>query len=152
MRTLTALALAALVSLAAVPGARADGDAAAGEKVFIKCKACHMVGPDAKNRVGPELNGVIGRVPGTLDTFAFSPAMKDFGVGKVWDEATLTDYLTAPRKVVTGTKMVFVGLPKPQDVANVIAYLASFNADGSPKTADAAAPAAETPAAPAPAN
>ena len=146
MRTLTALALAALVSLAALPGARADGDAAAGEKVFIKCKACHMVGPDAKNRVGPELNGVIGRVPGTLDTFAFSPAMKEFGTGKVWDEATLTDYLTAPRKVVTGTKMVFVGLPKPQDVANVIAYLASFNADGSPKTADAAAPAAPAPA------
>ena len=146
MRTLTALTLAALVSLAALPGARADGDAAAGEKVFIKCKACHMVGPDAKNRVGPELNGVIGRVPGTLDTFAFSTAMKDFGAGKVWDEATLTEYLTAPRKVVTGTKMVFVGLPKPQDVANVIAYLASFNADGSPKTADAAAPAAPAPA------
>ncbi len=133
MRSVTALGLAALVALAAAPAARADGDAAAGEKVFIKCKACHVVGPNATNRVGPELNGIIGRVPGTLGGFSFSPAMTEFGAGKVWDEATLTEYLAAPRKVVTGTKMVFVGLPKPQDVANVIAYLATFNADGSPK-------------------
>ncbi len=135
MRIVTAALLTGLAALTAIPAARADGDAAAGEKVFIKCKACHMVGPNAQNRVGPELNGVIGRVPGTLDGFAFSPAMKSFGEGKVWDEATLTEYLSAPRKVVTGTKMVFVGLPKPVDVANLVAYLATFNADGSQKAA-----------------
>lgn len=133
MRTLIALAVAGIAALSAAPAARADGDVAAGEKVFIKCKACHMVGPNAQNRVGPELNGIIGRVPGTLETFTFSPAMKEFGTGKVWDEATLTEYLTAPRKMVTGTKMVFVGLPKPAEVTNLIAYLATFNADGSTK-------------------
>lgn len=138
MRIMIAALVAGLAALTATPAARADGDAAAGEKVFIKCKACHMVGPNAQNRVGPELNGVIGRVPGTLESFTFSPAMKAFGEGKVWDEVTLTDYLSAPRKVVTGTKMVFVGIPKPADVANLIAYLATFNADGSPT---AAAPA-----------
>lgn len=106
--------------------ANAAGDAAAGEMVFNKCKPCHSVEPEGK-KVGPSLYGVVGRPPGTLTGYKYSPAMIAFGAGgAVWDAATLDAYLTAPREMIPNIKMVFPGLPDSQDRANVIAYLSSL--------------------------
>ncbi|TYC53092.1 c-type cytochrome [Rhodobacterales bacterium] len=117
-------------ALASLPAAAVAGDPAAGEKVFKKCAACHAVGDGAKHKVGPELNDVLGRTAGTAEVYKYSKAMISAGEdGLVWDEATLTAYLTKPRDVVKGTKMAFAGLRKEQDLDNVIAYLATFSAD-----------------------
>jgi cytochrome c len=98
--------------------------------VFKKCKACHKVGEGAKNAVGPQLNDLFGRVPGSLEGYKYSKAMVAYGEdGKVWDEELLTAYLAGPKKVVKGTKMSMAGLKKPDDIANVIEYLKSFDAD-----------------------
>lgn len=119
--------------LALTTASFAEGDAALGEKVFKKCAACHAVGPDAKNKVGPVLNGVVGRAVATVADFKYSPAMTEFGAGKVWDEATLTTYLADPKTAVPKNKMAFVGIKKDDEMKGVIAYLAKFNADGSSK-------------------
>ena len=98
------------VALLAVAGSgevRAQ-DAAAGEKVFGVCKACHQIGAAAKNAVGPNLTGVIGRKAGTMEGFKYSEAMT--GSGITWDEAALKEYLADPKKKVPGNKMVFMGL------------------------------------------
>ncbi|ETW12246.1 cytochrome c2 [Roseivivax marinus] len=107
------------------------GDAEAGEQVFRKCQACHMVGEDAQNRVGPTLNGVVGRTAGTLEGFNYSDAMVAKGEeGLVWNPETLAAYLENPRGYVEGTKMSFAGLRKEEERANVIAYLAQYSEDG----------------------
>lgn len=113
--------LAAALTLTA-GAALADGDAKAGAAVFKKCGACHIA-TEATNKVGPSLMGLVGRPMASVAGYSYSPAMKAFGAGKVWDEATLTAYLADPRGMVKGTKMGFAGLKKPDDVANVIAYL-----------------------------
>ncbi len=105
---------------------------AAGQRSFIKCQACHMVGENAQRRVGPALNGVVGRVAGTSDGFAYSPGMKAAAQnGLVWTVEKLDAYLKAPRDIVPATTMGFVGIPKPEERKALIAYLASFAADGS---------------------
>lgn len=110
------------LSIAAGPGAFAqDGDPAEGKKVFRKCQACHTV-QDGKHRQGPSLYGVIGRKAGTAEGFKrYSDAMKAYGV--VWDESGIDAYLENPKQAIPGNKMIFVGLKKPEDRANVIAYL-----------------------------
>lgn len=108
----------------------AEGDAAKGEKVFKKCKACHAVGEKAKNKVGPELNGVVGRAWGSVEGFKYSSALTEMAEGKVWDEATLSEFLTKPKDLIKKTKMSFAGLKKDKDRDNIIAYLSQFNADG----------------------
>ncbi|MBO6507183.1 MAG: cytochrome c family protein [Roseibium sp.] len=118
---LTALFAATTFNVAA-----AEGDAAAGEKVFRKCKACHVVDSD-QNRVGPSLQGLIGRQPGTFDGFKYSNAMIEFGDGKVWDEELLTVYLAKPREMVKGTRMAFAGLRKDKEIADIIAYLKQYS-------------------------
>jgi cytochrome c len=128
------LMIAGATLLAFTANAYADGDAAKGEKVFKKCKACHAAGEGAKNKVGPELNGIVGRPVASIEDFKYSKAMTEFGAGdKVWDEATLTEYLHKPKAMVPKTKMAFAGLKKDKDIANVIAYLNQYNADGSMK-------------------
>ena len=120
------LILAAFASavLFSVP-AHAAGDAAAGEKVFVKCKACHEV-EKGVNKVGPTLKGVVGRKAASVPDYKYSDAMIAKGAeGVVWDEATLTAYLPDPKAFVPKTKMAFAGLKKPEDVADVIAYLAA---------------------------
>ena len=103
---------------------------AAGEKVFKKCKSCHVVGEGAKNKVGPQLNELFGRVPGSIEDYKYSKAMAAYGEdGKVWDEELLTAYLAAPKKVVKRTKMTFGGLKKEDDIANIIEYLKTFDTD-----------------------
>lgn len=117
MRTLLAAAM-----IAAVPAmAFADGDAAKGEKVYRKCKACHDL--KGKNKVGPHLDGVMGRAAGAVEGFKYSDAMKNSGL--TWDEATLGEYLKDPKGKVPGNKMIFAGLKKDDDVANIIAFLKS---------------------------
>ena len=122
--------VATFLLLAATSVAALAGDAAAGAIVFKKCAICHTIGPDAVNKVGPELNGVVGRPAGSVPGYNYSQANK--GSGIVWDEATLTKYLADPRGVVPGTKMTFAGLKDETDIANVIAYLAQFGPDGLP--------------------
>jgi cytochrome c len=124
MRFTAVLIAGSLVALATAQSSAQD--AAAGEKVFAKCKACHVADTD-QNKVGPSLKGLIGRTAGTHEGFKFSPAMIAAGQGGlVWDEAHLADYLTNPREKVKGTKMAFPGLKNPDDIANVIAYLKQF--------------------------
>ncbi len=112
-------------------GARAAGDPEAGKQVFKKCHACHNVGENAKNAVGPVLNGVVGRKAGSIEGYNYTDANKNSGV--TWDEATLDVYLTDPRAKVPGTKMSFPGLPNDKDRADVIAYLSTFGPDGKTK-------------------
>jgi cytochrome c len=108
--------------LAAVPAAQAAGDAAKGEKAFRMCAACHTADA-ATNRVGPYLKGVVGRKPGSVEGYNYSPAMKAKGEGLVWDEANLDAYLTSPKDFVPNNKMAFAGVKKPDDRADIIAYL-----------------------------
>ena len=99
-------------------------DVEKGEKTYRKCVSCHMVGPKAKNRVGPQLNGIIGRDIASVSGYKYSKGMIAYaGEQKVWSEENLAAYLTAPRKVVKGTRMSFAGLRKQTDRDNVIAYL-----------------------------
>jgi cytochrome c len=119
---IAAFALAVWVGLA-----RAQ-DAAAGEHVFAKCRACHQIGEGAHNMVGPVLNGVVGRKAGTYPDYNYSEANKNSGL--TWDEATLQDYLKDPKAKVPDTKMTFPGLTSQKEIDNVIAYLKTFGPDG----------------------
>ena len=100
--------------------ALAEGDAAKGEKIFRKCKACHSL-EAGKKKVGPSLAGLFDRTAGTLEGFKYSASIKDSGI--VWDAETLDQFLTKPKEFVPKTKMSFPGLKKEQDRADVIAYL-----------------------------
>jgi cytochrome c len=101
------------------------GDIEAGEKVFKKCKACHVVDQE-KNKTGPHLVNIFGRAAGSLESYTkYSTAMKESGI--IWNDETLDAYLENPRKYVKGTKMAFGGLKKEDDRLNVIAYLKSFS-------------------------
>ncbi|MCO5133734.1 MAG: cytochrome c family protein [Phyllobacteriaceae bacterium] len=120
-------AVAALIVATGVTAAQAEGDAAAGEKVFKKCAACHVVDSDDK-KVGPSLHNVIGRTAGTTEGFKYSKSMIEAGEGGlVWSEETIGEYLKDPKGYVKGNKMSFAGLKKDEDVANVIAYLKQFS-------------------------
>jgi len=122
----TSAFLAALVASAALASpALADGDAVKGIDVFKKCMACHDA-VEAKDKVGPNLVGIVGRTAGTLESFAskYSQAMKDAGAGGlVWDEANIATYLKDPKGFMKGNKMAFAGLKKDDEIADVIAYL-----------------------------
>lgn len=124
-----ALFAASLVALAA--GSARAQDAAAGEKDFVVCRACHQIGPGAKDAVGPVLNGVVGRKAGTYPGYEYSAANKDSGL--TWDEPTLEKYLANPQGVVKGTKMIFPGIKDPKKVKDVIAFLKQYNEDGTKK-------------------
>jgi len=125
MRAIAFFAVVFLVTL--ITNQSYAQDAAAGEKVFTKCKVCHVADQDT-NKIGPSLHGVIGRTAGTHPDFKYSEAMIAAGASGVkWDEPTLTTYLHDPKAMVKGTKMAFPGLKKDEDVANVIAYLKQFS-------------------------
>lgn len=126
MRNLAPFAFAiagVVIAAGSIDLAHADGSAEAGEAVFKKtCAVCHTT--DAgKNKIGPSLHGVVGRHSASVSDFAYSDAMKK--ADKTWDAATLDTYLTNPRGLVPGTKMIFLGLKSEQDRQNVIAYLSS---------------------------
>ena len=126
------IAIAALM-LGTSGASSQDFDIKKGEKVFKKCAACHALGEGAKNKVGPELNGILGRPVASLEDFKYSTgddSMTAWGEGKVWDVPTLTAYLAKPKDAIKKTKMAFAGLKKEADVENVIAFLAQYDADG----------------------
>jgi cytochrome c len=130
-----ALALAAMVlgvmaqSLLAV-GAQAQ-DAAAGEQSFKKCFPCHSIGEGAKNKVGPELNGIDGRHSGTAADYNYSDANKKSGI--VWSQATFLEYIKDPRAKISGTKMIFPGIKNEKEAGDLWAYLKQFDAEGKKK-------------------
>lgn len=105
----------------------AEGNAEAGEDVYKKCRACHDVGENAKNKVGPILNGIVGRKAGTVEGFRYSPANVKAGEeGLVWTEEELFKYLENPRAHMPGNRMAFAGLRDEQERRDVIAYLKKF--------------------------
>lgn len=127
------IALAAFAAVAAAPQLASAQDAAAGQRVFAQCRACHQIGPTARNGVGPELNGLIGRTAGTAPGYNYSDAYKRPEVAsKVWSEENFTAYIRDPRGVTPGTRMVFAGLRNDQQITDLIAYLKTFAADGKP--------------------
>jgi cytochrome c len=127
-RFLAALALAGGLGAAAAQAPAQEGKAEDGAEVFKKCRACHDVGPGAKNKVGPLLNGIIGRPAGTVEGYNYSEANKKAGAsGLVWTEDVMFKYLEAPLTFMPGTKMAFAGLKDPQDRKDVIAYLKTFS-------------------------
>ncbi len=128
--------LLVLSLLIAAPTAALAQDVKKGKKAFRPCLACHAVGEDAKNKVGPQLNGILGRKAGSVEGFAYSDAIKNSGI--TWDEANLDEYIANPKKKIPGNKMVYIGLKKEKKRKDLIAYLASFGADGKQKTEEAA--------------
>lgn len=117
--------LAALGASIALSDVAAAQDAAAGERVFAQCKACHQVGPNARNAVGPVLNGLFRRKTGMVEGFQYSAANK--GADITWTEETFTEYIRNPREKIPGTKMVFAGVKDEQKIKDLIAYLHSFD-------------------------
>jgi cytochrome c len=115
----------ALASALATPAAAQD--VTAGEKTFNVCQACHEIGDGAKNEVGPVLNGVVGRKSGSYPGYNYSDANKNSGL--IWDEATLQEYLKNPKAKVPGTKMLFPGLKRDDDILNVIAFLKQYGSE-----------------------
>lgn len=112
----------ALATVIFAPQAQA-GDAAAGQKVFNKCRACHVADKET-NRVGPHLVGIIGRKAGTVDGFKYSDGMKSAGEnGLVWTEETIAQYMKDPKDFVPGNRMAFVGLKKDEEIQDLIAFL-----------------------------
>jgi cytochrome c len=99
-------------------------DAAKGEIVFKKCIVCHAVGDNARNKTGPQLNGVFGRKAGSVVGYSYSPANTSSGV--VWDENNFSTYIKNPAGFMPGTKMAFAGLSNEQDIKDLIAYLKQF--------------------------
>ena len=128
VKLLTTIAAAALSANAALAQ---DGNAEAGEDVFKKCRACHDIGPDAKNKVGPMLNGLIGRKSGTIEGFAYSDANKNSNV--TWDEATFLKYIEDPRAFMPGNKMAFAGVKEADDVKDLLGFLKQYDETGKKK-------------------
>jgi cytochrome c len=124
------LAMAVLAAAIMTQTAQAQ-DAAAGEQVFKQCMPCHSIGPGAKNKVGPELNGLDGRHSGTAPEYSYSEANKKSGI--VWNEANFKKYIPDPRTAIPGTKMIFPGVKNDTQVDNLWAYLKQFGPDGNKK-------------------
>lgn len=129
---------------AAEPTNFAAGDAAKGETLFSKCASCHTITQGGANGIGPNLYGVMGQKYGHIAGFAYSAEL--MGMGNTWTFENMDAWLASPKKHISGTKMSFAGLSKPEDRADIIAYI---NAQGSnlpvpaapAATAEAAAPA-----------
>ena len=119
------------VGLVVSTGAALAQDVAAGENSFRKCAPCHSIGPDAANKVGPELNGLDGRKSGTVDGFNYSDANKASGI--TWNEAVFKEYVKDPRAKVPGTKMVFAGIKSEKEVGDLWSYVSQFDKDGNIK-------------------
>ena len=114
--------------------ARAAGDPASGEKVFRQCRSCHAIGPDAKTKAGPPLNGIVGRLWADDPGFAYSDAMKEGrAAGQHWTVEALTQYLAGPRVFLPKGKKALPGIKDPDRIADVIAFMETFNTDGAQK-------------------
>lgn len=127
MKKLTLSALVILVTSATAPAALAQ-DAAAGKSSFNKCLACHAIGEGAKNKVGPELNGLDGRKSGTAGGYSYSEANK--GSGITWNKDQFLDYIKDPKAKIPGTKMIFAGIKNEREANDLWAFLAQYDKDG----------------------
>ena len=124
------LAVAGAVMVASASGALAQ-DLAAGENSFKKCLPCHSVGADAKNKVGPVLNGLEGRKSGTIEGYSYTDANKNSGI--TWGQDVFREYIKDPRAKIPGTKMVFAGIKSENEIKSLWAYLKQFDAKGEKK-------------------
>jgi len=124
------LAVAAVIVAGMAQAAQAQ-DAAAGEQSFKKCLPCHSIGEGAKNKVGPELNGIDGRHSGSAPGYSYSDANKNSGI--TWNEKEFLEYIKDPRAKVKGTKMIFPGIKNETEAKNLWAYLKQFGPDGKKK-------------------
>ncbi len=120
------------IALAASSGIAVAGDVAAGQAMFRKCMACHAIGEGARNRVGPELNGIDGRHSGSAPGYNYSSANKNSGI--VWNEATFKEYIKDPRAKIPGTKMIFPGIKNEKQADDLWSYLKQFGPDGKIKS------------------
>ena len=127
MRTL--IVAAALIAVSTAAGLAQDVEK--GANSFKKCLVCHSIGPGAKNKIGPELNGLDGRKAGTVPDYNYSDANKNSGI--VWDDATFKEYIKDPRAKIPGTKMTFPGIKNEQEINDLWAYLKQFDAEGNIK-------------------
>lgn len=116
-------------AFAAIAGTAQAQDLAAGEQSFRKCFACHAVGPEARHKVGPLLNGLEGRKSGTIEGYSYSDANKKAEI--VWSEASFRTYIENPMQRMPGTKMAFPGIKDQKEIGDLWAYLKQFKADGS---------------------
>jgi cytochrome c len=123
--------IAVAAALAAMAQVAHAADVAAGEQSFKKCFPCHSIGEGAKNKVGPELNGIDGRHSGTAPGYSYSDANKNSGI--TWNEATFKEYIKDPRAKITGTKMIFPGIKNEKEADDLWAYLKQFGPDGKKK-------------------
>jgi cytochrome c len=130
MKKLTLTALAVIASAAIASEALAQ-DAAAGKTSFNKCLACHAIGEGAKNKVGPELNGIDGRKSGTAESYAYSDANKNSGI--TWNKEQFLDYIRDPKAKIPGTKMVFAGIKNEKEANDLWAFLSQYDKDGKTK-------------------
>ncbi|MCO5090755.1 cytochrome c family protein [Bosea sp. (in: a-proteobacteria)] len=126
--TMRAVSLSLILLLPFLSQPAAAQDAAAGERAFAKCRPCHQVGANARNLVGPELNGLMGRHSGAVAGYSYSNANKNSGL--TWDEATFADYIKDPKAKIPGTKMIFAGIKSEKEIKDLTAYLKQFDKDG----------------------
>jgi cytochrome c len=131
IKGLMIVAASALAAIAISASGASAQDVDAGQHQFNKCLPCHSIGPDAENKIGPELNGLDGRHSGTAPNYSYSDANKNSGI--VWDEASFKEYIKNPAAKVPGTKMTFAGIKNEQDINDLWAYLKQFDADGNIK-------------------
>jgi cytochrome c len=130
MKKLTLGALAIITSMATASAALAQ-DVAAGKTSFNKCMACHAVGAGAKNKVGPELNGIDGRKSGTAEGYSYSDANKNSGI--TWNKEQFLEYIKDPKAKIPGTKMIFPGIKNEKEANDLWAFLAQYDKDGKTK-------------------
>ena len=121
----------AVLALAASGVVAIAGDVAAGQASFRKCMPCHDIGEHAKNKVGPELNGLDGRHSGTATGYSYSNANKNSGI--VWSEATFKEYIKDPKAKIPGTKMVFPGIKNEKEADDLWSFLQQYSPDGKKK-------------------
>ena len=124
------LRIAAIILGVSISTASAQ-DAAAGKTSFSRCLGCHAIGMDAKNKIGPELNGIEGRKCGAVDGYIYSAANKDCTF--TWSEAVFVEYIGDPKAKIPGTKKSIAGVKDATEARNIWAYLRQFGPDGRPK-------------------
>ena len=132
MKTFAVSVLTVLAATLVSTGVLHAQDVAAGKSSFNKCMACHAIGEGAKNKVGPELNGLDGRKSGTAEGYSYSEANKNSGI--TWNEAEFKTYIKDPKAKIPGTKMIFIGIKNETEVNNLWAYVSQFDKDGKIKT------------------
>ena len=130
MKKTTFSALVIVTAMAAASGAQAQ-DAAAGKTSFNKCLACHAIGEGAKNKVGPELNGLDGRHSGTAEGYSYSDANKNSGI--TWSKDPFIEYIRDPKAKIPGTKMAFAGIKNEKEINDLWAYVSQYDKDGKTK-------------------